>query len=292
MSERRVRRYPGQGPFQLTDVVHDPFGYELQDLVWHGARGKGRVAPQDCQPGFDVGRLDIGGKTPVEAAPQAVLESYQAPGRPVAAEHQLLAVLVQGVECMEELLEQLLLTFQKLDIVQEQDVQTPVARLELIHPLAADAVDEVVEEGFGGRVADREPRVEFQDVPSDGLQQVGLAEAGAGVDEERVVLAARLLGDGECGRVREAVGVGVDVAVAVVVGVAVRVDGDDRLGVAVPLGDLRPDEAGGGIVGHNSAKIALGMVARVTIIDKNLNRLRELDDIFRSVIDENGLASF
>jgi len=37
---------------------------------------------------------------------------------------------------------------------------------------------------------------------------------------------------------------------------------------------------GGGVVGTNAAKIALGMGARVTIIDRNLNRLRELDDIF------------
>ena len=37
---------------------------------------------------------------------------------------------------------------------------------------------------------------------------------------------------------------------------------------------------GGGIVGTHAAKIALGMGANVTIIDLNLNRLRELDDIF------------
>jgi alanine dehydrogenase len=37
---------------------------------------------------------------------------------------------------------------------------------------------------------------------------------------------------------------------------------------------------GGGVVGTNAAKIALGMGAQVTIIDKNLNRLRQLDDIF------------
>jgi len=34
------------------------------------------------------------------------------------------------------------------------------------------------------------------------------------------------------------------------------------------------------VVGTNAAKIALGMGARVSIIDRNLNRLRELDDIF------------
>jgi len=37
---------------------------------------------------------------------------------------------------------------------------------------------------------------------------------------------------------------------------------------------------GGGIVGTNAARIALGLGARVTLIDLNLNRLRELDDIF------------
>ena len=37
---------------------------------------------------------------------------------------------------------------------------------------------------------------------------------------------------------------------------------------------------GGGIVGTNAAKVALGMGAKVTLIDLNLNRLRELDDIF------------
>lgn len=38
---------------------------------------------------------------------------------------------------------------------------------------------------------------------------------------------------------------------------------------------------GGGIVGTNAAKIAVGMGAHVTIIDKNLERLRQLDDIFQ-----------
>lgn len=37
---------------------------------------------------------------------------------------------------------------------------------------------------------------------------------------------------------------------------------------------------GGGIVGHNAAKMACGLGANVTIIDRSLNRLRELDDIY------------
>ena len=41
---------------------------------------------------------------------------------------------------------------------------------------------------------------------------------------------------------------------------------------------------GGGVVGTNAAKIAVGMGAYVTMIDNNLERLRELDDIFLSKI--------
>ncbi len=46
---------------------------------------------------------------------------------------------------------------------------------------------------------------------------------------------------------------------------------------------------GGGVVGTNAAKMALGLGAHVTIIDRNLNRLRELDDIFGGRV--NTLAS-
>jgi alanine dehydrogenase len=37
---------------------------------------------------------------------------------------------------------------------------------------------------------------------------------------------------------------------------------------------------GGGVVGTNAARIAMGFGAKVTIVDVNLNRLREIDDIF------------
>jgi alanine dehydrogenase len=41
---------------------------------------------------------------------------------------------------------------------------------------------------------------------------------------------------------------------------------------------------GGGVVGSNAAKVALGMGARVTIVDRSLARLRELDDIFNGQV--------
>ena len=41
---------------------------------------------------------------------------------------------------------------------------------------------------------------------------------------------------------------------------------------------------GGGVVGTNAAKMAVGLGARVTILDTNLERLRQLDDIFRGSV--------
>ena len=41
---------------------------------------------------------------------------------------------------------------------------------------------------------------------------------------------------------------------------------------------------GGGVVGTNAAKIAVGLGARVTVLDRSVARLRQLDDIFGSTI--------
>jgi alanine dehydrogenase len=41
---------------------------------------------------------------------------------------------------------------------------------------------------------------------------------------------------------------------------------------------------GGGVVGTNAAKMALGLGARVTILDVSLDRLRQLDDIFLGTV--------
>jgi alanine dehydrogenase len=50
----------------------------------------------------------------------------------------------------------------------------------------------------------------------------------------------------------------------------------------VPPGDVVI--LGGGIVGLNSAKVALGMGARVTVLETNPDRMRFLDDIFHGTV--------
>jgi alanine dehydrogenase len=50
----------------------------------------------------------------------------------------------------------------------------------------------------------------------------------------------------------------------------------------VPPGDVVV--IGGGIVGLNSIKIALGLGARVAVLDTNLDRLRQIDDLFHGAV--------
>ena len=50
----------------------------------------------------------------------------------------------------------------------------------------------------------------------------------------------------------------------------------------VPPGDVVV--LGGGIVGLNSIKMALGLGARVTVLDTNLDRLRHIDDLFHGIV--------
>src|SRR5919108_221109 len=66
------------------------------------------------------------------------------------------------------------------------------------------------------------------------------------------------------------------------IGVPTEIKTDEyRVGLTLP-GDVVI--IGGGVVGTNAAKMAVGLAARVTILDTNLERLRQLDDIFRGTV--------
>ncbi len=78
-----------------------------------------------------------------------------------------------------------------------------------IEPLR-EGGDELVRERLDRRVADAQPVARGADVVADRVQEVGLADAGRAVDEQRVVGLAGELGDGERGGVGEAVRVADD----------------------------------------------------------------------------------
>ena len=88
---------------------------------------------------------------------------------------------------MEELFLRALLARDELDVVDQQEVDGPIAGAELGGPVVADRVDELVGEALGREVGDRHPGEEPRALVADGVEEMGLAEADPAVDEERVV---------------------------------------------------------------------------------------------------------
>jgi hypothetical protein len=179
-----------------------------------------------------------------------------------------------------------------------------VAVAELVHLAGLDGVDELVDERVAGEVEDSGAGVAIEEVLTDGLQQVGLSEADAAVDEQGVVRLAGLLGDGDAGGVGEAVIGAGDEVVEDVVGVereglvpfvedaavrevvAVKGDGDeaagDRLGrngeglLALALAEI---ELRG--VGDRDLNHAVGELARDHLVEPDAVESRVLgsDDL-------------
>ena len=162
---------------------------------------------EDGEAGLEVGRLDVGDQPPLEPGAEPVLERGDVVGRPVGGEHDLAAGLVEGVERVEQLLLEALLALDELDVVDEQHVgRVAVLAPEGVLGAVPDRLDVVVEERLGRDVADQEVGVVLPHEVGDGLEEVGLAQAGVAVDEQRVVGQRRPLGHGEGGGVGEAVG--------------------------------------------------------------------------------------
>ena len=116
---------------------------------------------------------------------------------------------MQRVEGVKELLLSSVLSCQELDVVDQEHVDRPVPRPEVVHPVLLDGGDHLVHELLAGHVRDlgRPVHVAFADGMADRVHQVRLAQADASVEEERVVGLSGGVGDGAAGGVGEAAAV-------------------------------------------------------------------------------------
>ncbi len=168
---------------------------------------------EDRDPHLVVGRLHIGDQPTLEAGAHPVFEGGNRARRPVAGDDDLLAVLVERVEGVEELLLGALLAGDELDVVDHQDVDAAVAGAEVVHPARSDVVDDIVGERFGGDVHDRQVGVDLERAVTDRVQEVRFAETDPAVHEERIELAAGMIGNGQGGGMGEPVRAADDVGV-------------------------------------------------------------------------------
>ena len=181
-----------------SNVLHDVIAHR-QNLVLS-------LLPQNRDTSLQLRRLHIHVQARTETRTHTLSETGQLLRRQIRGNHDLLLVVVQGVKRMEELLHRRLFTRQKLDIVNQQNVNIAVNLLERRTLIVTNRVNEIVRELLRIHVAHPQIRVQILGVVADRVQQVGLTQARTAVDEQRVVDNAGLLRHRESARVCKAVG--------------------------------------------------------------------------------------
>ncbi len=127
------------------------------------------------------------GKPPAEARDQALLDPGDLLGIRVAGDHHLLMRFDQSIEQIEELLLRARLVAEELDIVDEQEIERPVVAFELVERLVLVGAHDVGHVGLGMDVADPGVGVGVQNVIADRLDEMGLAQTDAAIDEQWVI---------------------------------------------------------------------------------------------------------
>ena len=136
--------------------------------------------------GLQVGGLDVCQQTALEPGLQTVGQGGDLLGRTVRGEDDLPVGLKQRLKGVEELFLQLYLAAQKLHIVHQQKVRLAVLGPEF-GKAGLQRVHQLVHKVFAFDVDDAEVGVLFADGTGDGEQKMGLSQAGAAVNEQRVV---------------------------------------------------------------------------------------------------------
>ena len=192
----------GDGAFEITDITGNTGGDELGDLGLEVEATGGGLLAEDGDAGLEAGGLDGSDHAPLEAGDEAFLKLGDLGSRAVAREDHLLMVVMQLVEGVEELVLRGFLASEEMDVVDQEQVEFAVTAAERGDAAGLEGLNEIVGESLGGDVGDASLRIAGVDRVGDRVHQVGLTETGRTVDEERVIVVARFLGDSE----RSAVG--------------------------------------------------------------------------------------
>ena len=180
---------------QLADVLLEVVGDVLRHIVGQVQIQQLRFALDDGDAGLKIGRLDVGGQTPLKAGAQTLLQTLDFLGGAVGRDNDLPPVVVQGVEGVEELFLRGFLARQELDIVDQQHVRLPVFLAELLGRGGFYGGDDLVGKHLAVHIHDVEIGVVLFDFDLNGVEQVRLAQTRRTVDEQRVVRTAGVGGN-------------------------------------------------------------------------------------------------
>lgn len=139
----------------------------------------------------------------------------------------MFAVLVELVEDMEEDFLGFLFIGQKLDVIDNEDVNHLVEVDKVIDGIILDGMDDLVREFFGGNEKHGFVGEFLYHFIPDGLGQVGLSESYVSEDNEWIERGgARALGDGDTSRASQPVAIPFNECFEGVLGVELGVDFD------------------------------------------------------------------
>ena len=202
---------PVERAVEIAAVVGDRLGDEGQHRRRHVEAGmvepRRRDPPlQDLEPQLLVQRAHFHDQPAGKPRAHAVVQAFEIGGRAIGRDHHLTAGIDQRIERMAEL-RLGGLSLQKLQIVDDQNVDAAQRFLEGERRLGFQGGDEPVHEFLGGEI--EHPALARRVAgPGDRLEEMRLAEPHASVDIERIehhrIAAPRhrdLLGGGMCERV-------------------------------------------------------------------------------------------
>ena len=184
MGEQAVER-----AFQVAAIMGDGLGDIAQHRQRHVEARMVRARRhharfEDFQAQFLAERTHFHHQAAGQPRAHAVVEAFEVGRRAVGGDHHLAAGIDQGIERVAELgLGRLAL--QELQVVDHQHADAAQRLLEGERGLRAQRRDEAVHELLGGEIEHLALAGGIAG-PGDGLQQMGLAEADAGMDVERI----------------------------------------------------------------------------------------------------------
>jgi hypothetical protein len=185
--EAGERADPDEGAFEFTDVVGDIRGNEFKDICGRSYGFALGLLAKNRETGLEFRGVDLGDETHFEAASQAVFEGRNGIRRAIGRKHNLGIGLIEGFKGVEELFLEAFFALDDLDVIEKKHVDFSVALFELRHRVLADRIHVLIQELFGGDVANLMAGVDLADVIGNGLQKVGFAEPRVAIDKEWVV---------------------------------------------------------------------------------------------------------
>ncbi len=184
--ERDFRDEANEASFQLPHTRGYVACDVLEHVAWYLDAFVVAFPVENRQSHFVVGRLDVGGQTPLETRNQALVHIAEFLRRTVAGQDDLLAELVECVEGVEEVVLCFFFALEKLDVVHNEHINTPVEGGEFVGLVVLDSVDVLHRKAFARGVEHTHRTISLDDTVANCLDKVRFPQPRGAVDHQWV----------------------------------------------------------------------------------------------------------